>query len=404
MTPDFVSQYLIANSGTEVPKRYTRWAAIALLSATIGRRAYVNHGHFKIFPWMYYCFVGVSGSGKTTAKDQAKNMFLTCFPDFPLGGNIASREDLVRSMASDSCAQFYKDESGETVEWRPYACFVNELSNFVSFAPGAMVEFLTDIFDSEVFTSRTIKRGNETVPKPYLFLLSCTTPDYIIHTFKASILSGGFSRRILFIYDLKEVEQIITHPEKTPEAYAAEQWCIAHLKSVAEKQTVAFTWTPEAKEFLHKWNVERVRPRDSVLAGYYKSKDLIVQKIAMCLAYAIPGHQPVLTVPLLETAIAYIESNEDNLPRLTVAAGGNKLAVPASKLLVYLEQNNGVMPEKMWHRLATADLQEMEYYNMKKSLRETDQIVEFPQDGKQMVAFKHIYEELKALEGAKQIT
>ena len=385
---DFITQYLLANSGTEVPIRYTRWAAIALLSATIGRRAYVDHGHFRIYPWLYYCFVGTSGSGKTTAKDQAKLMFIDCFPEFPIGSNIASREQLVEFMSSDQCSQFYNDETGALIEWKPYANFVNELSNFVSFNPMSMVEFLTDIFDSNEYKSSTVKRGVEYINKPYVFLLACTTPDYIIRTFKSTVLGAGFSRRLIFVYDLKEVETIITFPEKSIEAYAAEKWCKEHLISIAKKNTTAFTWAPGAKDFLHDWNVKRLRPKDPVLAGYIKSKDLIVQKIAMCLAYAVPGLQPIFTEHLLRLAIQTLEDNEDNLHRLTVAAGRNQLAVPQNTLLQLLEQAGGMMTEKAFHIVASRDLNEMEYHNMKLLLQKTDQIVLGTAGGTLMVISK----------------
>ena len=115
---DFISQYSLANSGTDVPIRFTRWSAIALLSATIGRRLYIDHHHFVIYPWLYYCLVGDSSSGKSTAMKAAKRMFTRCFPTFPTGVSVTSREDIVKFMSSEACSQYYTDEDGTSIEWK----------------------------------------------------------------------------------------------------------------------------------------------------------------------------------------------------------------------------------------------------------------------------------------------
>lgn len=398
MQLNFVTQYMLANAGTEVPPRYTRWCAVALLSAAIGRRAYVDHGHYVIFPWMYFCLVGEAGNGKTTAMDQARDMYLASFPDMPGGGDISSREEIIQFMASDKGTRFYKNEQGVTVEWKPYVNFISELSNFLSFAPNSMIEFLTAIFDRPRYKSTTLKRGIELIENPHVSILACTTPTYIHKTLKTNLIGGGFSRRLLFHYDIDNDRKIITFPVKAPESIEAEKWCIDHLRSIGSSNGHKFTWTQDAREFFDDWNIKRERPKDEFLSGYHEKKDIIVQKIAMCLAYAIPNLPGVLTQELMQAAIAYIENNEDTLPRLTLAAGRNQLAIPQSKLILLLESQGGLMQEKVWHKFGAQDMNEVEYHSTKRMLITTDQIVEFPLDGKAMIATRAKFDELKKKE------
>lgn len=375
---DFISQYLIANSGTAVPQRYTMWSALSLLGMTIGRKAYVNHAHYILYPGIYICLVGIPASRKSTAMNAARSMFDTTFPDYPTGVSVTSREDIIKFMSSEACLKTYTDENGEVVEWRPLANFINELTNFLSFNPKGMIEFLTDAYDTKHFTSSTIKRGKEFILHPYVSILACTTPDNIITYLKADIMGGGFSRRIIFVYEIN-LPKKITFPFKSPEAYVAEQWCKDHLLKIS---TIAgpFKWTEDSRTILDKWYTSIPTSTDPVLSGYYESKDVIVQKLAMCLAMAQPDPRLEFNNTNIETAIAFLESNEDNLPRLTVAVGRNELAVPQSKLLQAVIDRGGMMPEKMFHRLASQDMQEMEYNSTKMLFRSTDQIHEHSVD------------------------
>lgn len=372
---DFVSQYLKANEGTEVPIRYTRWSAIALLSMTLGRKVYVDHGHFVLMPWLYYCLIGEIGCGKTTAKNAAKRMFIKAFPNMPTGVSITSAADIVRFMASPECLRQYKDEKGEEQQWRPIFNFINELSNFLTFTPGAMIEFLTDIFDEkDDFVSRTIKRGEEKINGPYVALLACTPPDTMIDFLRMKVMSGGFLRRMLLIYDIvdKKIDPV-TFPILTPASIEAESWCIDHLRRINE-MSGQFTWAPGTKDFLHNWNKTKEIPHDPLMTGYHGKKVNIVQKIAMCIAMADAQPRMIFTEENLWKAIALLEANEDNHSKLTCAVGRNELMVPQVKLVQKLVSAGGMLPEKIFHRAATLDMGEREYKEMLNALKSTDQI------------------------------
>lgn len=372
---DFISQYLSACAGTVVPKRYTMWSALSILGMTLGRKVFLDEKHFMVYPGIHICLVGDPASKKSTAKDQARDMFTSCFPDYPTGVSVTSREDIVKFLSSDECRRTFTDKDGNLMEWRPLANFVNELSNFMSFSPKSMIEFLTDVYDAKFFVSSTIKRGREEILHPHVLILACTVPDYIITTFKSSVIGGGFSRRILFVYET-EMPPKLTFPHKPPEAYVSEAWCKAHLQKVWSL-TGEFQWEPDARAELNSWFLSFPTIRDNVLAGYYNSKDIVCRKVAMCLAAAEEDPKLLLTKDLIQKAIAFLDSIDANLPKLTVAAGRNELAVYSNRLLQILADKEGWMLEKVWHKFAAADLSEFEYFNTKKMLCDTTQIFEF---------------------------
>jgi len=377
---DFISQYILANSGTQVPLRFTRWSAVFLLGTVSGRRVFVDHLHFEHRPTVYLCFVGDPASGKTTAMNAASNMFRDVFPSESVGASVTTREKIVELMAKDDYMRCYTDETGVLIECRPNTFFINELENFLSHNPRGMVQFLTDVYDSKFFDSATLKHGLQPLINPCINLLACTVPEYITEVLRMRIMGRGFSRRLLFIYET-EMPDPITFPIKTSEAYKAEEWCRSHLQKV-QKVCGKMEWAPGAKDFFHRWNMGLPRKVVSIFQGYHSSKDVLAQKIAMSLALSEDEPKLLFTQPLLERAIAFLESNEENQDKLAVAVGRNELALPQARLLEYLEANDGMMPEKRWHRHASLDLNEMEYASVKRLLKETDQLHEHSIDNK----------------------
>lgn len=380
-TPDFISQYLTYNSGNMAPKRFHMWCALSILAMTVGRRIYVEHEYFRVHAMLYITLVGRQGLRKTTAKDMAKNLFLEVFPDYPIGASVQSREKIVERMASDDCLRAYQDLDGSMIEYKPTAFFINELKNFMSINPGAMVEFLTDIYDTKFFASDTIKHGLQPIINPCINILACETPKWIIEKLKLNVIAGGFSRRMLYIYETVRPERI-TFPKKTPEATAAEEWCKGHLRKIANI-TGPFTWEPSARVYFDHWFQNLPSQDDEILEGYYEAKDILVQKIAMLIAVGQPEPKLVFTKPILELAIAFLESIEDNLPKLTIAAGRNELAIPQQALKDMLHDHGGLMLERDFHLEAGKHMTEFEYVNAKGFFIKTEQIVEFAQKFKE---------------------
>lgn len=372
---DFISQYLLANKGTVVPERYTRWAAIHLLACASGRRIYVDHGHFQIRPVMYLCFVGLPASKKTTAMTTAQKMYQKVFPSMPMGASVTTREKIVERMCQEDNIKTYTDEAGDLIPFSPMIFFINELRNFMSFNLEGMVSFLTDMYDQNFFDSETLKHGLQPIVNPYLAILACTTPDWVIDNFKQRVMAGGYTRRMLFIYET-ELPERITYPHKSEISHVADAWCCEHLRKVTT-YAGKMEWDEESRILFDKWNLARdLENKDPVFQGYYDYKDMLAQKVGMCLALAQPEPKLLFTWPLLQTAIAFIEANEDNLPELSVAAGRNELAVPQQRLMKVLADNDGFMLEYIWHKAASEDLNEQEYFNVKKMLISTKQIYE----------------------------
>lgn len=376
---DFISSYKAYSAGNMSPPRYHLWCALAVLGMAVGRRIYVDHGYFRVHPTLYITLVGRQGIRKTTAMTLARSMFLDCFPGYPVGASVMSREKIVEKMASEDCLRSYTDENGQLIEYRPIAFFINELKNFMSINPSGMVEFLTDVYDSKFFSSETIKHGLKPILHPFLTILACETPNWIIEKLKLNIIAGGFSRRMLYIYVTERPERI-TFPVLSEESQRAEEWCKTHLKKL-DKISGGFTWEPSAKAFFDNWFKNLPEQTDEVLAGYYEAKDILAQKVAMLIAIADEEPKLVFTMKNIVLAIAMLEEIEDNLPKLTIAAGRNELAVPQQAMLEMLAQNKGRVREDTWMMRMGKDFTMFEYNNMMQFFAKTKQAFIHPVNG-----------------------
>jgi len=370
----FLKDYITYNSGNECSRNYHIWSALVVIAATTGRRVSCRWGYFDIHPNLYVVLIGKQGFRKSTAKDIARDMFAEACPEIPIGASVQSREDIVKFMASDQCLRMYTDEHGSPIEYRPITFFVNELKNFLSIDPGKMIEFMTDIYDRKFFDASTIKHGLQKIINPCVNFLACETPVWIIEKLKSNIISGGFARRVIYVYETIRGPKI-TFPNITDEAKAARERCISHLQKLTSISG-EFVWTDGARQFYDSWYQNIKSPEDEVMAGYYESKHVQLLKVAMCLALCEPVPKLLLTEDLLRLGLVFLDEIEINMPKLSVAAGRNELAIPQQRIMELLKENKGFMREKQLKILLGKDLTPMEQLSLLRHLiSETGQLI-----------------------------
>ncbi len=385
MPSNFLSDFLSYNIGTECAPNYLRWAALSTLAVAAGRRFLLKQGRVEVRPNLYVCLVGDQGTRKSFAKDIARDIISEALPDYPIGADITSREDIIRLLASSETLRSYNDHRGIPTEWHPLALFINELKHFMSFSPSNMIAFVVDIYDRKVFKGSTLKRKTEDVVGPCLNILACENPDWIISNLKANIISGGFSRRFIVVYETDTDVKCIPRPFLPDNARELWERMKAHLVMM---QSLAgeFQWEANAITFFDQWYEENRKslPTDPIIRGFRRTKDQQLLKVAMLLVLGEYEYPPklVVTVDYLKLALALFDAIEPNAPKLSVAAGRNELAVPMAQLLEILEKNDGWLPEKTLRKEVGRNMSPTEIFSVMRHLQQTEEIwigdVKFP--------------------------
>jgi hypothetical protein len=298
---------------------------------------------------MYILLVGDQGIRKSYAKDQSRDLIEEAFPDYPIGADITTRDDLVKFMSADITERAYVDVDGTSNTYHPLALFINEFKHFLSYNPVSMLSFIVDIFDrtDRIWRASTIKRGQEEIVRPYLNILACENTDWLISRLKDGIITGGLSRRFVVIYENSESEVAIPRPFLPPNAKQIWDRMKAHLQGI-QGQAREYKWGHGAEDYFDSWYRKNKAslPEDKILRGFMRTKDQMLLKT--CIALDLAEYQPSYEISIdgLETTLALFANFEPNMPKLYASAGRNELAVHQNNLLDLIDQRGGIIAEK----------------------------------------------------------
>lgn len=326
----FLSDYREFTSGNEAHPTYHLFSSLVALSSIISRRVWLDMDYFTIYPNLYVVLVGPPGNRKSSAMATTKYL-LRELKAIPFSGECISKEKLVMDMveqerAMDGIPDKYKDKR----IYSPMTVCVTELSEFLSISAAGMIGFLTDVYDQDFYEHKTKNKGTAVVTGPFLNLIACTTPEWITTYLRSDIISGGFSRRTLFVYETEKASRI-AFPTVTPAMRAA--W--SRLFTQATKLLNIrgpFQWHPDARTYYKKWYETLEMPKDETTIGYYETKHIQMLKIAMLVAVS-ESEELILTIRHIEIALDFLKLVETNLGRVFQSMGRNLLNHSATKIL-----------------------------------------------------------------------
>lgn len=346
----FLRDYAILSSGNESPKVYHQWAGLSALSSLVSRRVWVDQGVFKPYPNMYVLFVGDAGIKKSTAMNIARKLIRE-IQTIPIAPPSITKEALTLLMSekdSPSLKTFkHTNSSGisSIVNYSHMSMFANEFTTLLTAGgnESGMINFLTDIWDQDVFEVRTKNKGTDNLHGPYITLLGCLTTACMSNLMNTKIISSGFSRRCIFVYS-DDIGEPVYRPIVTQEQKEAWARCIQRGK---ELQGISgeFGFTPEGDQWYktwyeaHHWSKREVE--SPLLKDFYNSKAEYVLKLAMLITLS-DSDTLVLTREALELAVAYIDTIEPNMTIPFEGAGRNELSPIASNIARMV--NTAVMP------------------------------------------------------------
>lgn len=329
----FLQNYRTFCSGNEANPTYHIFAGLSALSAITQRRIWIDLGYFKIYPNLYVVLVGPAGGRKTTAMDICCKL-IDKLGTIPYTTDCVTKEKLIMDVRAEErtisdMPDLYKDLKVVS----PTALFLTELSDFLGPSSIGMVNFLTAIYDRDVYTYKTKNKGSEKLIGPYLTILACTTPEWITTYLRSDVISGGFSRRTLFVYEWEEGKRI-PRPKITDEMVVAWNDALAHARRIG-KLCGPMRWSDEAIKFYDDWYMNMKIPTDTTIVGYYKSKHIQLIKVAMLLSLSESADM-VLEVRHLQFGMELLGMAETNLLRVFQGMGRNELHAVAQKGLDYL--------------------------------------------------------------------
>jgi hypothetical protein len=221
-----------------------------------------------------------------------------------------------------------------------------EFGSFIAPSQNTMIDFLTDLFDGKKHHSNdTLIRGIEFAENPCVNLLAATTPVWISDNLGESMVGGGFTSRVMFIYEHKVRRRRLFYRDIDQVAMQKMQdnliEDLAHLSSSVEGE---FEIDPTAEPIIEKWyqdNADKYEEEDQRLIGYFERKPAHALKLAMLL-HLTQSDERVVTLADFEMALEILSQIEKTMPQVFQTVGKNPYTSEMDAILEYIELKSKV--------------------------------------------------------------
>jgi hypothetical protein len=342
---NFLLDYQIYASGNESPPDYHFWCGLSALSACCGPRLWVDMGKFNINPNLYVVLVGRPGIRKTTAMNIAEKVcrkISTKDQHIPIAPVGMTKEHMLKWMSEEKspCKKVFKWDD-KPRHYTQVSIFASELAQLLETGgdPIAYVTVLTNIYDPQPsFDTATIARGVQVIPYPYITLVGCMTPEITGNLIRENALSGGFSRRCLFVYaDRNAPAQ--PFPVETPEQKAALDRLIQRGREVQTLQGT-FTFDQGGYDAYVKWyhenHAEAERTTSAAVQNFLQTKPSLAIKVAM-LATIAETDELIITAEKINFGIEAVTLAQHHIDSVFAGVGRNPHAATLGGIKTYVE-------------------------------------------------------------------
>jgi hypothetical protein len=202
------------------------------------------------------------------------------------------------------------------------------LGTFLKLEDIGLLDVLIDMWDGQVgeWGHRTKTSGNIEIKNPWLNLIACTTPAWLEQNFPSTMIGGGLTSRIMFIYGEKK-RHLVAYPDtQIQEAdYAAQRLSLIEDLQRISLLSGGYVLAPLARRWGEDWYARlwANRPADMAderYSGYLSRKQTHMHKLAIVLAASQRDRLVIEEVDLIE-ADKLLSSVEPDMMRVFESVG-----------------------------------------------------------------------------------
>lgn len=305
---DWLSSYDEYTEEQESPSLFHFWVGTAIIAAVLERRCWIHRGYYTLYPNLYIVLIGASARvRKTSAINIGFELYREAIPK----GVMVSQKTTPEALISIFVEGFKERAvSGGTIVSDELGVFLGGQSKNMD-----LMQLLTKWYDCpKHFEYHTMMRGKELMNNVYCSMIAGTTPDWLKDSMPKHAVGGGFTSRIIFVYQDKP-EKLVAFPEVTPKMEMLKGKLIHDLK-VIYKMGGQFKLTEKAKEWYEEWYTKVFKPETTpytTLDGYFGRKHDTLLKVAMSMSASKSGSLVIDDVELM-MALKALNKNEEYLP------------------------------------------------------------------------------------------
>lgn len=352
--PDWLKAYTDYTSISEAPATMHFWTGISMLAGAVRRRIWIDERAFIITPNFYIILVAPPGVATKSTTLRMGMDLLREVPGIKFGPQHMTWESM--GEAFEEAAEFLELSPTKSV---PMCCLtfgITELGTFLRTDDPHFVNFITGIWDgqNEAWDRRTRRDGKMEVKNPWVNLIGATTPSWLKTSFPESMVGGGLTSRILWVYaDTKR--RLIAYPSdvELPENYSdLRKKLIEDLIRISLLKG-EYKLSPKAKEWGRQWYVDLWTKRPDHMASerykvYIARKQTHHHKLAMMLTVA-RSDEPIIDLDAMLHADQILRGVEADMAKVFDSIGLADSAIKLNTILNYLDvYPTGISNDDLW--------------------------------------------------------
>jgi len=357
--PNWLESYLVYTENQESPEELHLWTGLALLSAALRRKVWIDRGTYELFPNLYIITVAESAKiRKSAAVNIGIKLLKDAIPDLPTLSDSATPEGIVKHVNRTIMSE------GE-VRHKESHIFIHadELATLFSYdkqRASRLSILLTQMFNCPSKYETTLKsEAQMIIHNCYPTLLAATDP------FNLKVLPedaiGGFLGRCIFVTGKKRRRNIAWPEFSGDNLHDKLLVDLARIGSLSGEVTVP----GNTREHFSKWYdiISEVEITDRRLAAFHQRMHDTALKLATLLCVA-SSNSLILDLKYLQAAIAIVEAQKKEFAQIQDWSTGTNYAQNRTKFIDLMRRNGGIATKKLVLRQLAISIQDFNALKM----------------------------------------
>jgi hypothetical protein len=293
---NWLKSYAVYTGNLESPTGFHFWTGVSTLAGALRRKVWIDMKRFQWTPNFFIVLVGPPGVAAKSTSISVGMSLLTLVPSVKFGPESMTWQALAKDLeAAIEYVKYSKPDGTEGIT--KMSCLtisISELGTFLRLDDEQLMSFLIRMWDgqNDIFRHRTKQSGNVEVENPWLNFIGATTPSWLRENFPESMVGGGLTSRMVFVYG-ETKRSLIPYPDEVIPDVKLQQLHTDLIHDLIEisKLSGPFVLTDFARDWGRGWYKDHNNPdlRSQHLiserfGGYLARKQTHLHKLAIILS------------------------------------------------------------------------------------------------------------------------
>jgi hypothetical protein len=381
---NWLESYMKYNSDSEAPDAFLFWSGMWVLSAAIGRKAWLRFSRYTVFSNQFIVLVGPPGTFKSTTCDNAVEL-IEGIEGINLGPDMSSVEALISGFPRCQDTFMYR---GTEHTHQSMAITVPEWTTLIGEKEKRTCDVLCRLADcARKYGKWTKTQGTDLLHNYYMTQIAGSAQELIITHLPSSAIGGGLTSRILFIVADEDLDKLFPMAKPSVEVYTLGNSLRDDAELISNEIVGDFTVDTSGQVWYNSWyRAHKKKEIKRIIESknfdyYYNRKPQFILRTAMLLSVS-EGNSMVITSKHLESSLDLIDRLEYRMPE-AISGFGSSVSAPvidaifdifrkAKKKKLSLEY----VGARLWQTAGDRELKEalrtMKTYNMGTLITEGD--------------------------------